>query len=201
MGRTDALGEHLPPSCPLPGSRGGLSRAPGVSPERLAVLAVAICCHLPSEGRCRAGRDRGHRPALLCGAGGADGEPPPAFGHGIAISWRSWYWCPRLQGQPGSQPSWVPAADLSHCIFSCLHRAMASLLSTVCSFWVSWPLRPPQPKNDQYQQLGGTRPAGELEVSWLLPSAEQRWGAGAGLLSLFPLVAVHSSSQLHWPSQ
>lgn len=59
----------------------------------------------------------------------------------------------------------------------------------------------PQPKNDQYQQLGGTRPAGELEVSWLLPSAEQRWGAGAGLLSLFPLAAVHSSSQLHWPSQ
>lgn len=180
--------------CPVPGSREGSSRGCWAVPGR--------CCRWPSAATSRpqGGAVRGG-----CAVpGAADGKPPPAFRYGIAVSLRFWRGCPCLQGLRGSQPSWVLllAADLSHRVFSYLHHAIASFLFAVCSFWVSWPLRSPSQRMTNTNSLEAAGQQRYQEVSWLLPSGGAAvGGAGARLLSLFPLVAVHSSSQLHWPSQ
>lgn len=185
------------------------ARSPGAGRVCPAVPACPrSCCRWPSaatsrpKGDAERGGTAGIARRCCAGPGGADGEPPPAFRHGIATSWRFWYWCPCLQGQPGSQPPWVLAADLSHCVFSRLHRAMASsLLSTVCSFWVSWPLRPPSQRMTNTNSLEAAGQQQYQEVSWLLPSGTAAVGSRGTIPLSFPLVAVHSSSQLHWPSQ
>ncbi|CAN8190672.1 unnamed protein product [Coccothraustes coccothraustes] len=94
-GRTDALGEHLLPALPSPWElRGLVPRVPALqSPEMLAVRAGIVGGHvLPPPVR-RADTVRGGTAgARSCCAvpGGADGKPPPAFRHGIAISLRFW---------------------------------------------------------------------------------------------------------------
>lgn len=89
------------------------------------------------------------------------------------------------------------AADLSRCVFSCLRRAMASLLSTVCSFWVSWPLRSPNPRMANTNSLEAPCQQQYQEVSWLLPSG--RAAVGSRGRTPLPLPPRCSSQQLPAP--
>lgn len=192
-----------PPAGPAQAPGAGRARPAGPalrSPEVLAVPAGAVGGQLlPPPVRRAMPCGEGPR-ALLCGAWGSRRETISSLQAWDCHLREVLVVLPCLRGQPGSQPSWVPllAADLSHCIFSRLHRAMTSFLSAVCSFWVSWP--PRSPTKEWPIPTAWRHPANSNIRRWAgcFSLAEQPWGA---LLSLFPLVAVHSSSQLHWPSQ
>ena len=101
-----------------------------------------------------------------------------------------------VQGQKAvGRPGWCcRALNCLVAVFFCLGHATALFPFAVCSFGVSRTLRSPQPKKDQHQQPGSTRPAaiaggGKLAASlhphssWLLPA---------------PLASPVSSGLLGW---
>lgn len=200
-GRMDALGEHLLPSLPSPWEPGGFvprcRRVPG---------RCWRCCRCSSAATSRPKGDdeRGGTAGIArrccAGPGGTDGEPPPAFRHGIAISLRFWQWCLCLQGQPGSQPSRV------------LLLTRPTAFSPVSA--VQWPHFFPQfvlsgyldrsdPPTKECQQLGGTRPAaisrGELAASLWQSSSEEQGQDCSPFSPSVQFTAVPSSTGL--PSQ
>lgn len=87
-GEDGCPGEHLPPWLPSPWEPGGFVPRHRRVPGR--------CCRCSSaatsrpEGDAERGGTAGIARRCRAGPGGADGEPPPAVRHGIAISLRFW---------------------------------------------------------------------------------------------------------------